>query len=260
MAGRNRIEGREIVVDSDHARRFNRRGGQVVEERGDTLSGIDLFEDLSARDRETLATACRWHRYVAEQQIIGHEDATTDVYFIVAGRVRVIVYSPTGKEVAFRDLGVGTSFGELSAVDREPRSANVIALTDSVLASMSADAFREALRAYPEVADKIMKQLAGLVRKLSDRVVEFSVLAVKNRIHAELLRLAREHGDDGNQATISPAPTHADIASRVATHREAVTRELNALDRDGMIARRSGVLVIRDVARLARLVEKVLEE
>ncbi len=231
-----------------------------MEERGDTLSGIDLFEDLAAGDRETLGRACRWHRYAAEQQIIGHEDPTTDVYFVVAGRVRVSVYSPAGKEVAFRDLGVGTSFGELSAFDHEPRSANVIALTDTVLAAMSAYAFRAVVREYPDVADRIMKQLAGLVRKLSDRVVEFSVLAVKNRIHAELLRLAREHGDDGNQATISPAPTHADIASRVATHREAVTRELNALDRDGVIARRTGALVVGDVARLARLVEKGLEE
>ena len=230
-----------------------------MEERGDTLSGIDLFEDLTARDRETLAKACRWHRHAADQHIIGHQDATTDVYFIVAGSVRVIVYSPAGKEVAFRDLDAGKSFGELSAVDGEPRSANVIALTDTVLASMSADAFRNFLRDHPEVSTRIIKYLAGLVRKLSDRVVEFSVLAVKNRIHAELLRLARDQGDSV-AAVISPAPTHSDIASRVATHREAVTRELNALDRDGVIERRTGALVIPDVARLARLVEKVLEE
>ncbi len=231
-----------------------------MEDSGETLSDIELFGGLADQDIEALNRACGWRRYEADQHIVGHQDPTTDVYFIVSGQVRVIVYSPAGKEVAFRDMGAGMSFGELSAIDGEPRSANVFALTPSLLASMKADAFRKVLRDHPEVAANAMLNLAGLVRRLSDRVVEFSVLAVKNRIHAELLRLARDHGAGANEAVISPAPTHADIASRVSTHREAVTRELNALARDGLFERRGGALVITDVARLARLVEKVLEE
>lgn len=231
-----------------------------MEDAGHTLGGIELFADLSRAEREALARRCRWRRYTPGQQVIGHQDDTADVYFISSGRVHVTVYSPSGKEVAFRDLGRGKSFGEISAVDGAPRSAAVIAITDALLASMPAETFRSVLGEYPKVSERMMKQLAGLVRLLSDRVVEFSVLAVKNRIDAELLRLARERGVEGNAAVLSPAPTHADIASRVATHREAVTRELNALARDGLIERQHGALVIPDVDRLARLVEKVLEE
>ena len=231
-----------------------------MEESDQTLSGIELFSDLADQEINMLDKACGWRRYEADQHIVGHQDPTTDVYFIVSGQVRVIVYSPAGKEVAFRDMGAGMSFGELSAIDGKPRSANVFALTPSLLASMKAKAFKKVLRDHPEIAANVMLHLTGLVRRLSDRVVEFSVLAVKNRIHAELLRLARDHGDGGNQAIISPAPTHADIASRVTTHREAVTRELNALAREGLFEQRGGALVISDVARLARLVEKVQEE
>ncbi len=61
-----------------------------------------------------------------------------------------------------------------------------------------------------------------------------------------------------NTAVISPVPTHADFAARVSTHREAVTRELNALERAGLIARQRGTLIIADFARLARSVEEVL--
>lgn len=231
----------------------------VVTETKLALSGINFFSDLSGADLETLAARCRWRRYAAGQQIIGHQDDTTDVYFIASGRVHVTVYSPSGKEVAFRDLAAGKSIGELSAVDGAPRSATVIALTDTLLASMPAAGFRRTLDEHPEVSARMMQYLAGLVRILSDRVVEFSVLAVRNRIDAELLRLARENGVDGNQAVLSPAPTHADIASRVSTHREAVTRELNALARDGLIERRQGALVVADIDRLARLVEKGLD-
>ncbi len=225
-----------------------------------SLSGIELFDDLEGSDREALARLCRWHRYTAHQYIVGHQDETNDVYFIVGGRVRVTVFSPSGKEVSFADLSAGKSFGEMSAIDDAPRSATVIALSDTVLASISAKAFRRILDDHPDVATRMMQHLAGLVRGLLDRVFEFSVLAVRNRIHAELLRLARDQGSEGDTAVITPAPTHADIASRVSTHREAVTRELNALARDGLIDRRGGALVIVKVARLAQLVETGLEE
>jgi CRP-like cAMP-binding protein len=225
-----------------------------------SLSGIELFDDLEGSERDALARLCRWRRYAAHEYIIGHQDETNDVFFIVGGRVRVTVFSPSGKEVSFADLPAGKSFGEMAAIDGAPRSATVIALSDTVLASMPAEVFRRVLNDHPDVAAKMMQYLAGLVRRLSDRVVEFSVLAVRNRIHAELLRLARDQGLDGDTAMITPVPTHADIASRVSTHREAVTRELNALARDGLIERRDGALFIADVARLAQLVETGLAE
>ena len=225
-----------------------------------TLSDIDLFSGLPDSDIKALSGRCRWRRYAPDQQIIGHQDETTDVYFIASGQVRVTVYSLSGKEVSFRDLGAGKSFGELSAVDGEPRSANVIALTESLLASLPADIFRRILIEHPELATRMMGYLAGLVRKLSDRVVEFSVLAVRNRIHAELLRLARDHGVADNSAIVSPAPTHANFATRVSTHRERVTRELNALSRDGLLQQRRGKLLVLDVDRLAQLVETGLED
>ena len=103
-----------------------------------------------------------------------------------------------------------------------------------------------------------MKELAGSVRALTERVFEFSALAVGNRVHAELLRLARDHMNDDNTALIRPAPTHAEIASRISTHREAVTRELNQLSHDGLVERQPNALFVRDVERLARLVRDVV--
>ncbi len=229
-----------------------------MQEAEETLGGIELFKSLPSPDIAALVKRCQWRRYAAGQEIVGHQDDTKDVYFIVTGAVRVTVFSLSGKEVAFRDMRAGQSFGELAAIDGGPRSANVAALAGSLIASMPANVFTQTLHAHPEVAGAVMRQLTRLVRRLSERVFEVSALAVRNRIHAELLRLARRNMRDDNTAQISPAPTHADIASRVSTHREAVTREFNALTRAGLIGRQSGALVIRDVAALARMVEEVL--
>jgi len=236
------------------------REDTIVVRGNQSLSGVEMFAELAERELDALDQMCGWRNYAAQEFVVGHQEPKTDVFFIVSGQVRVVVYSAAGKEVAFRDLGAGKSFGELSAIDGEPRSASVIALRPSLLASMSAATFRRILREHPEVAFQVMRYLTGLVRRLSDRVVEFSVLAVSNRIHAELLRLARERAGDAGEAVIAPAPTHAAIASRIATHREAVARELKALERDGLLARRSGALVVTDLPRLARLVEDVREE
>src|SRR3546814_6727654 len=93
----------------------------------------------------------------------------------------------------------------------------------------------------------LLTSLIGTVRTLSERIFEFSTLAVKNRIHSELLRLAREGEHVGKTAHISPAPTHADIASRISTHREAVTRELNELTKSGLVKRDGRTLIIGDI-------------
>ncbi len=167
----------------------------------------------------------------------------------------------SGKEVTFRDIGAGQIFGEFAAIDGELRSANVVALSPAVVASLSAEAFWEVLHEHSEVAAATLKLLTRQIRVLSERVFEFSTLAVKNRIHAELLRLAYAHMADDGEATkvvIAPIPTHADIAHRVSTHREAVTRELSAMTRAGLVERREGALVVPDVDRLARLVQEVL--
>ena len=59
---------------------------------------------------------------------------------------------------------------------------------------------------------------------------------------------------------ISPAPKHAEIASRISTHREAVTRELNELTRAKLIARRGSDLIIHDTALLESMVEASMDE
>lgn len=222
------------------------------------LEAHGLFASIPPADLGALAKRFRWKRYQAGQQIISHLEATTDVYFVMEGNVRVIVYSPMGKEVTFRDISAGEYFGELAAIDRLPRSATVTAVSACSVGWLSAEIFQDILRSYPDLAAAVMRQLVRSVRNLTERVFEFSTLAVKNRVHAELLRLARHHMVGENAALIRPAPKHAELASRISTHREAVTRELNRLSRNGLVERKADGLAIHDVGRLALLVQNVV--
>ena len=88
-------------------------------------------------------------------------------------------------------------------------------------------------------------------------VFELSTLGVQNRLHAELLRMARAAGVTDNRARLDPSPLHEALANRISTHREQVTRELTTLARDGVVAKDGKAMVLRDVDRLARMVADV---
>jgi CRP-like cAMP-binding protein len=222
------------------------------------LSEITLLKSLSQSQIARLSKSCSWRRYAAGQQVVGYKDISRDVYFVLSGTVRVKIYSLEGKEISYRDIGSGEIFGEFAAIDGKMRSADVVALKDSQIAAMSPDAFWSILCDYPSVAADLLRHLTAVIRMYSDRIFEFSALAVKNRIHAEILRLARAHARPGNEAVIEPAPTHAEIASRISTHREAVTREINQLKRAGLIAQDGAGLRILDVQRLKQMVDDVI--
>jgi CRP-like cAMP-binding protein len=230
---------------------------RVVETTADTLLGVDIFRSLDSDARTSVARHCHAFRYPAHQEVISNRDTSDDVYFIISGQVRATIYSRIGREVAFRDLSAGEMFGDLSAIDGQPRCANVITLEESVVLKMSARVFHDVLANHPEIALAALRRLTQLVRDLSDRVVEFSTLGVNNRIHAELLRLAKEYPESGGMVEITRPPTHADIASRVSTRREAVTKELSRLSDLGLIERRGKSLLVRDVARLRDMIDEV---
>jgi CRP-like cAMP-binding protein len=221
------------------------------------LRDIELLEGLAPGKLDALARQCVWRKYEAGKRIISRNADDRDVYMLVSGRVRITTYSQGGRQVTFRDIAAGDVFGEVAALDEKPRSADVIALDGALLASMSPPVFRRLLAEEALVGARLMTRLAALVRSLSDRVIDLSTLGVQNRIHAEILRLARVAGVERNRARLEPGPKHADIASQVSTYREQVTRELSALARAGILEKDGAALVVRDVARLAKMVEDV---
>ncbi|MCW2236659.1 Crp/Fnr family transcriptional regulator [Azospirillum canadense] len=223
-----------------------------------SLDGIDLLRPLPAEERTALVRQCRWRRFQANEQIIDHLGETRDVVFIVAGRVRVLSHSAAGREISFDDVDAGGFLGEMAAIDGLPRSASVAAVEDGTLiAFLAPKPFRDLVTGHPELAIAVMKRLCRVVRLTTDRVMELSTLGANNRVHAELLRLAKRSRVEGRAAVIAPIPVHADIASRVSTTRETVARVLSDLSREGLVERRADALVVRDVARLEQLVEEV---
>lgn len=223
----------------------------------DVLASVEIFEDLDRDRLAIIAKRCRQDVYRKNQEIVRYGDVTGDVYFIKSGRVGITIFSQTGKEISFRQLAAGDMFGEIAAIDGGGRSASAISLSALELVRISEADFLSLVTEMPDVNLRVLRWLTRLIRALSERVFEFSTYGVRNRIHAELLRLAKAHMSGPKVANIYPSPTHADIAGQVSTHREAVSREFSHLASEGLLEKRGRNLIIHDVERLEQMVSDV---
>ena len=226
------------------------------------LRAVHLLKDLPEPVLQEVAQVCRFRLYRARQGVISRDDLDRDCYFIVSGRVRVIALSPGGREVSFRDAGTGETIGEMAAIDGAPRSATVVALQDTLLARLSPADLRGLLQRHWVIAERMLSHLAGIARRLTERVYELSTLNVQQRLCAELMRLAladaSAHGRGAdNRIVLRPAPSHSELAARISSYREQITRELAELGRAGLVGREDGALVIEDLSRLAERIEAV---
>lgn len=216
------------------------------------LQKIDLFKGLDRYSLREIAAQCKWIRCKRDQVVMRRDGTDRDVYFVIAGMVRVAA-TGRGRRIIFRDVAAGEVFGEHSAIDGRARFADVLALRESLLASMSPEAFRAILASHASVRERLLRRLTGSVRELADRLLEIGAQPVQRRIWIELLRLAHAAGVEANCARLGRAPPLHEIASRVGASRERVSREVSSLARQGILERSGRTLVLPDVAALQRL-------
>ncbi|PIK71336.1 cyclic nucleotide-binding protein, partial [Methylobacterium frigidaeris] len=153
------------------------------------LAGFPLFKDAGI-DLISYESRCIWRRFDANEILVDFDDASTDVYLLAAGEVRILNRTQSGKEVILGEMRAGEFFGELAAIDGVSRSANVTALTRGELCVVPAPVFREIVFAAPPIADRLLRLLAKRVRMLNARLMEHAVLDLRHRLYAELLRLS----------------------------------------------------------------------
>ena len=210
------------------------------------LDNIELLKDLTHEERGLLSGKCTWKTYSSNEQILERSSTSRDIFFVVDGAVNVVNYGVSGREVAYATVEAGQYFGELSAIDGKPRSANIIASKKCLLASLSPENFNELLLQHPEIMMQVMQRLARIIRINDDRILDLSTLGAVQRVCQELLRMAKPDPVTPNSWLIYPMPTQSVIASRVSTTRETVARVLGQLAGDDLVLKKGKNLYLKD--------------
>ena len=208
----------------------------------DVLRRVPLFESLSEADLQSFAELVRERSYPRGSVIVFEEDPGDALYVVAAGQVKVVLVAEDGREVILSVLGPGSFFGEMAILDEGPRSAHVIAMEESNLLILRRDDFHARLRAMPEVAISLLKEISRRLRRADEKIGSLVLLDVNGRLAHLLLRLADEERGD----QITRRLTHHTIAQMIGSSRETVSRAMRGLVGRNVIEVTRTAILLRD--------------
>lgn len=197
--------------------------------------GFPLFEGLTVADLADIDIVAKEHRLAPLQTVFNQQEASFDLYFLLSGEILAVFWTSEGREIVFTRFPKGEYFGELAALDGIPRSLAVFAKTEATVISLGRDSFLQMFNQLEPVRDRIVAQLVGRIRSLTERNMEVTTMSVEQRLGNFLIRLAAEHGKLGMKTVIENAPTHAEIAGSIGANREMVSRSMSKLAKRGAI-------------------------
>lgn len=223
------------------------------------LGDLPILRDASAAALARAASTATWRSYGAGETILDMADPTSDVWFVLEGRVRILVRTPAGRELILGEVERGAMFGEIAAIDGGGRTAGACAVERSRLCALPAAAFLDAACSTPAASLALLRSVTALLRRQGRRSLEREALPVRLRVCAELLRLSRPRAGAPDERVVSPPPTHQLLAARIGSRREVVSRELGELFREGLVEKSRGGLVLPRPLALEQAIDAELE-
>lgn len=221
-----------------------------------SLDGISILVEVPPERIIEIEKQCEWLEFAPNEIVVDLAGASTCVFFIVKGKVKVMDFLSENHQIALAELVTGESFGELSAIDLKKRSARVTAIESTLVAKLSSKSFRDILMTCPGTALALLKRFAGYIRTLNTRLTTLSTLTPHQRIYYELLRICEPNTVGDGSWIIINVPNHTEIAAWVGAEKEIVADAIGKLARDGVVERKNRNLIIRDHTRLQRLAEQ----
>ena len=190
----------------------------------------------------------------ADETLFLAGDAGDGCYRVDDGLLKASIVSPGGGERILAIFGAGAVIGELSMIDRAPRSASVTAIRSAKLQFVSRAAFDAFGQANPDVYRHLVALLAARLRETNGALVATSFLSVKGRVARALLSLSEAFGHDVGQGRVlvRQKVTQSDLAAMAGIARENVSRVLQDWMRRKLVSRLAGYYCLEDMRALRR--------
>ena len=214
------------------------------------LKFIPIFSELSDNDLLRIARASTKQLYRKDNMILIEEEIGSTMFVILNGRVKISRISDDGREVILSILGEGDFFGEMSILDGETRSANVVTLEDSEILVIRREDFLQMLHDFPQIAINLLKELAHRLRKSDSQIKSLSLQNATGKVASTLLRIADDSGKIHlGQVEIPKLPPQQDLANMAGTSRETISRVIKSLSEKGYCKKMGSKLIIMDYER-----------
>jgi CRP-like cAMP-binding protein len=189
-------------------------------------------------------------QFAVRATIVRKGDRVSALYVVINGRAHAIVYSLDGQIVLLHEYRAGDFFGPVSPPYSAEHDADVVAVEQVSAFLLDGGALALLAEQHGCIGLALLKVMVDRLQQTASRMYEHVALSAVGRVHAELLRQARQNAD----LAIRPAPVLSDLALRVSTTRETASRSVNALERRGIIRREADALIVIAPHRLEELI------
>lgn len=188
--------------------------------------------------------------YDAGSVIALQGEATQKIGYVLSGRAKAVAFSENGEATWVGYFQIGDFFGHTALLSENPPPFEIIAETDVKVLFVTADIMKQLLTAQDSLSLEIAQDLAARLDQMTHRLIEAFTLSAKGRICAELARLSRVIGIAPDTRIIRPNPVFVELAERVNSTRETVSRTVSDLQKRGILAREPGAIIIKNPDRL----------
>tara|TARA_B100000941_G_scaffold181410_1_gene130184 strand:- start:34005 stop:34682 length:678 start_codon:yes stop_codon:yes gene_type:complete len=217
------------------------------------LKDVNIFSHLSDEKINQIKEYFTLREYPKGSMIILEEEYGDVVFLVKKGTVKITRVNDEGKEVILSLMGENDMVGEMSVIDGESRSANVLAQENCELYAIKSEDFLRLLKQNFEISLSLMGELANRIRKSDQHIEALSLSDAEHRIGVSILNLAEELGVIvKGKVTIDNLPFQQDIANMSGTSRETVSRILKLFEDRNMLTKKGHKLVIPDYNNFKR--------
>ena len=212
-----------------------------------TLKYIPLFSELVDDDLRAISKVAVKQNFRKDNMVLIEEEVGSTMFIIMDGRVKISRISDEGREVILSIMSEGDFFGEMSILDGQARSANVITLEDSSILIIHREDFLRMMHDYPQIAINLLKELAHRLRRSDSQIKSLSLQNATGKVASTLLRIADDSGKIHlGQVEIPKLPPQQDLANMAGTSRETISRVLKSLSEKGYLRKEGNKLIILD--------------
>lgn len=205
------------------------------------LKAIPFLSELADDTLVDLASHAKQNIFARHSYIFTEGDHTNSLFILLSGKIRVFTCDGQGKEVTLLVQTPVSYFGELALLSNAPRSASILTLEKTRCAVISQADFKAWLLQHPLVAYGLIQDLAGTVRRLTDKVRRLALSNVYERTIQTLQEMAVAEGD---VFVIQTKPTQQELANMVGASREMINKIMKELTKGGYILARDKTLRI----------------
>jgi CRP/FNR family transcriptional regulator, cyclic AMP receptor protein len=212
-----------------------------IGERTMTLKAVPFFTQLNDHELDVVRSVASEKTYPKNAVVLTEGEAGDSLYMIQSGKVKVFIGDEDGREIILKILAPGSFFGEMSMIDKQPRSASVTTLETSTFLVLQHNAFEKCVEEAPRIAKMVMQVLAQRVREADRKIGTLALMDVYGRVASTLLELAVYNN---GKLMVGEKLSQQDLANMVGASREMVNRILKDLSDRGFISIESKSITI----------------